>query len=110
MVMTATIGNNINVRLERPVRQFTPGKSIGVRLSERGPQGRAGVDGAVDDVVYAQLSPLAEWVINHNLGRRPLVAVTTTGGVEVEANIIHQSENQARVYFEQPFSGYARLI
>jgi hypothetical protein len=37
----------------------------------------------------------AQWVVNHNLGAVPAaVTLLTVGGVEIEANIVHTSDNQ----------------
>lgn len=49
------------------------------------------------------------WTINHNLGRRPNVQIRTLGGVEVDAEVIHVSENQVSVYFEIPTAGVIEL-
>lgn len=48
----------------------------------------------------------AVWTINHGLGRRVSVTVTTLGGVEVEALVEHVDDNTVRVLFNQEFSGF----
>lgn len=48
-----------------------------------------------------------EWAIPHNLGRYPLIRVFTAGRVEVEADVVHVSNNLALVRFEVPMSGSA---
>lgn len=69
-------------------------------------QGPAGASGAPIPPIQF-LTPIATWVINHNLGRRPLVGVFTVGGVEMMAEIIHVSLNQVQVFFDNPTAGYA---
>jgi hypothetical protein len=54
---------------------------------------------------FLQSSAAAEWVINHNRGYRPIIQVFDPGGNEVEAQLLHFSDNQARVYFTEPKSG-----
>lgn len=72
---------------------------------ETGPAGAA-----AQAYVHQQPSPLATWTVNHNLGLRPLVTVLSPGGIEVEAEIIHASANQALVLFNSPSAGSARCI
>lgn len=47
----------------------------------------------------------AFWVVNHNLGREPLIQIFTTGGVEVVAELQQISPNQCTVSFSQPQAG-----
>lgn len=49
----------------------------------------------------------AEWLVVHNLGRRPLIRCYTEGGVEFEADIIHESDNSARIKMVAPTAGWA---
>lgn len=56
---------------------------------------------------YSPPTAQAEWVLNHNFGRLPVVQVLSPGGLEVEAEVAHVSTNQARVYFNQPQQGTA---
>lgn len=56
------------------------------------------------------LSPLDEWLINHNLGYKPVVELFTIGGVKMQAAIIHTSVNQVLVQFNSPTAGSARLV
>lgn len=61
-------------------------------------------------ITHDQLSASDTWTINHNLGRKPAVAVYSLGGVEMFADVVHASINQALIYFAQPYAGYARLV
>lgn len=73
-----------------------------------GPAGPAGPAGPVAEVFeYSPPTAQAEWVLNHNFGRLPVVQVLSPGGFEVEAEVAHVSLNQARVYFNQPQQGTA---
>lgn len=60
--------------------------------------------------VHTQGSALATWTVNHNLGRRPVVAVHSVGGVEVEAAVLHLSANQLQVMFAAPYAGSVRCV
>jgi hypothetical protein len=52
----------------------------------------------------------AEWVITHNLGKKPSVTILKYGTEEeVYANVVHNSENKLTITFAQPFAGTAIL-
>ena len=57
--------------------------------------------------VHSQTTASAEWIINHNFGRHPIVQVYSVGMVKVIAEIVHVSLNQTRVYFALPVAGVA---
>lgn len=76
-----------------------------VRVSS-GPPGVAGTPGG--SFTHTQSSPSVDWTVNHNLGFRPTVAVLTTGGVEVEAHVVHTSTTQLHVYLAAPATGSVR--
>lgn len=74
----------------------------------QGPPGPSGPSGA--GYVHTQASALAVWTVPHNLGYRPSVSVTTTGGVEVEGGeVLHLSTNTLTITFDVAFAGSARL-
>lgn len=81
-----------------------------VVLGLEGPRGPRGPAGPVVDYVHTVNDPLAEWVINHNFGRRPSVDVRTPGGMVMFANVVHVTPNQSRVLFNAPTVGSARCI
>lgn len=60
--------------------------------------------------VHTQSSPATSWTVNHNLGRRPCVAILSTGGVEVDAAVTHVSSNQLTIEFVAAFAGQAVCI
>lgn len=59
---------------------------------------------------HTQSSAATTWTINHNLGYKPVVSVFTTGGSEVEAEVLHASTNQTLIYLAFAMAGSARLI
>lgn len=63
--------------------------------------------GAGGGYVHHQSSPSAVWTVNHNLGRRVGVEVTTLGGVAVNAAVQQTSLNQVVVQFATATAGYA---
>jgi hypothetical protein len=70
-----------------------------------------GASGASSQVhVHTQSSPALTWVINHNLGFKPVISLLTVGGVEMFAEVVHTSINQVTVLFVQPTAGLARCI
>lgn len=91
-----------NVELDPPtIENFT-----GPWWSVSGSQG-GGLDVGYP---FTQVSPSALWIINHNLGYRPTVAIFRDGVTPVEALVSHPSANQTRINFLTAISGTARLI
>ena len=70
-----------------------------------GPQGPPG-DGA-STFEHTQATADSTWTVNHNLGFRPAVTVLSPGGLEMLAEVLHTSLNQALVYFDAPKAGNA---
>lgn len=56
---------------------------------------------------HTQGAASATWTINHNLNRNVSVSVYTVGGVQMLAQVIHTSVNQAQVLLDESLSGYA---
>lgn len=79
-----------------------------IHIVTEGIQGPPGASGA--GFVFSQPTPATEWVINHNLGFRPAVEIIDAGGNEVDAEVLHISVNQARVYFNAAIAGEARCV
>lgn len=75
----------------------------------QGPVGPAGLPGnASTTYLHEQAVPSATWIINHNLGFKPDVYLTTLGGMEFQADVLHMSLNQTRVLALLPITGFAR--
>jgi hypothetical protein len=58
--------------------------------------------------IHTQSTTSTTWTVPHNLGFRPDVDITSTGGIAVEAEVSHSSNNLLTITFDIPFSGYAR--
>jgi hypothetical protein len=72
-----------------------------------GPPGSAGGS----RYTHTQSSPSASWVVNHNMGVYPAaVSVLSSGRVEVEATVTHNSLNQLTVSFAAPFTGSVEIV
>lgn len=65
--------------------------------------------GGVQVSQYNFLSPLSQWVVNHNRNRNVVIQVFTVGGLEILAEIQNLNLNQAIVNFDSPQSGYALI-
>lgn len=75
-----------------------------------GPQGPAGPIGPPGTAYeHTQAIAATVWTVNHNLGFRPDVAVFTTGGLEVEAEVLHMSTNQTQITLLTAMTGFARF-
>lgn len=78
---------------------------VGV-VGPQGPRGLAG-EGAGFEQSFAAAS---SWLVNHNLGRLPIVTLLRTGDAEIEAEVVHTSLNQFVVYFALPVAGRVRCL
>ncbi len=99
--------------VDRPVKVVVKKRSISVRVGTQGPPGPIGPPGPPgppDAFIHYQTTPSDVWIINHNLGYYPDVTVLSPGLAEVDAEVVHISTNQVRVYFVVPFAGIARCI
>lgn len=81
-----------------------------ISIISEGIQGPTGSPGVGSAFIHQQPSPEVEWIINHNLGVKPMVEVRNAGGAVGIAEIIHFSANQLRIYFTVPTAGEARCI
>lgn len=72
---------------------------------------QVGGAGGVAPADFTQnFSSAASWTINHNLGREPFIQVLSTGGLDLIAEIVHTSINQAIVYFSTAQAGRIRAF
>lgn len=97
----------------------TPVNSVNVAVAVlAGRDGRDGIDGTNGTgaggenlkYIHSQTTESAEWIVNHNLGSKPVAEIISTGGAVVEADVLHVSDNQLRVYFSAAFTGSVRCI
>lgn len=82
---------------------ITEPEPIVITMAEQGPPGPSGL-GAPP---FYFLTPSTQWTVNHNLGRKPIVAAYSVGGVEMWAEVLQVSINQAILIFDDPTAGYA---
>lgn len=59
--------------------------------------------------VFEQGIPATEWVINHNLNKRPSITLTNYAGEVFEADKDYISDNQVIIRLESADTGYAYL-
>lgn len=69
----------------------------------RGVRGQAGIDAGLV-YLHDQAAPSAQWTVAHNTGAIPTVRVLI-GSAEVDAEIVHISNNVLQVLLSAPFSG-----
>jgi hypothetical protein len=68
--------------------------------------GPKGTDGAAAaKFVFTQTEASDTWTVNHNLGTKPLTSVLSSGGLEIEALVLHTTVNQLTVQLNSPFTG-----
>ncbi|ROL55658.1 hypothetical protein D9V84_11175 [Bacteroidetes/Chlorobi group bacterium Naka2016] len=51
--------------------------------------------------------PALEWIIQHNLGKKPSVEVIDSAGTKVEGEIEYIDDNTVKIKFSSEFSGVA---
>jgi len=73
-----------------------------------GPPGATGPGSAGFN--FTQSTPASTWIINHNLGYRPVVELMSSGGMEMIGEVLHISVNQVQVSFNEAVDGFARLV
>lgn len=66
--------------------------------------------GCCDAFTFVQTTPLATWIINHNLGYEPSIEVRNQSGQVVLVDVLHSSLNQSIIYAVVPFAGTARCV
>jgi hypothetical protein len=81
-----------------------PSEAEVIELIHPGPQGPASAF-----YVHTQSVASDTWLINHNLGFRPIVNVFDSGSQEVEAHVSHPSVTTTIIVFAIPIAGFARL-
>jgi hypothetical protein len=59
--------------------------------------------------VHTQPVSASTWTINHNLGFKPSVELFDSGNQEIDAAVVHTSDNQVVVTFTKATAGFARL-
>lgn len=59
--------------------------------------------------IHDQFNPSSIWIIKHDLNKKPSITITDTAGSIVEGSVTYINNNEVRLYFNFPFSGYAYL-
>lgn len=103
VIVTQDGGNRVVV--EAPPIHVVTASAIGIQ----GPAGTNGSAGA--RYTHVQASALLIWTVAHNLGFRPNVTVTTTGGQEVwGGEVLHLSSNTLTITFDVALAGSADCV
>lgn len=66
--------------------------------------------GGLVEYKHTQNTPLDIWVVPHNLGRKPITQVYSSGSVLVLANVVHIDNNNTQIIFDSPQAGFAVLV
>lgn len=82
--------------------------SSGYHYGEQVVSGGGGGGTGSSEFEFTQSTPASTWTVNHNLGFRPDVSITSTGGLTVTAEVNHVNSMQLLIIFDIPFSGYVR--
>ncbi len=69
--------------------------------------GGGGSSGTGAVYVHVQNTPAATWTVDHDLDTKPVVAVVSTGGDLLLAEIAYPSDNTTVITFGQPYAGSA---
>jgi len=65
---------------------------------------------AANAYLHTQAVAATTWTVNHNLGHRPSVELLNTAGHEIDADVVHVSDNQCTVHLTLALAGSARCI
>lgn len=75
-----------------------------------GPKGDDGAPGVAGNVYqHTQASAATVWTVPHNLGYKPVVNVSTVGGVSIIVEVLHMTNNTLQILFDEPTAGFAVL-
>lgn len=67
------------------------------------------VTGAFSPLVFYFPNPSETWTVTHNIGRKVMPQIYTSGGLKIEGNILHLNDNVVQITFNIPISGYVIL-
>ena len=59
--------------------------------------------------LHTQTTPSTEWIINHNLNKKPRVDILDDTGDPIHTTVRHVDDNTLRILFKQAKSGEAIL-
>lgn len=112
------LAGELGIELDTDLFKIGDGVSAWSLLPYGGLRGATGDTGAKGDqgeaglFAYEHIQTVASdsWLVNHNLGRNPIVSVYSVGGREVNAEVVHINTNQTQILFAAPQTGAARFI
>lgn len=91
----------------RPALAIRAPRELRITTGRQGPRGRPGT---AEGYLHQQPSPSTNWTIAHNLAYRPSVELRTIGGVLMDGQVTHVSDNLITVAFAYALAGSARLL
>lgn len=99
--VTVTQAGSLSVVVRKPIQSK-------IEVAASGPQGPPGPRGPAggETLTFEQLTPAATWIIQHNLGRAPLIDLYIAGEL-AEADVIASDANTTTIIFSQPHAGIA---
>lgn len=68
------------------------------------------VTGAFSPLVFYFPNPSETWTVTHNIGRKVMPQIYTSGGLKMEGNILHLNDNVVQITFNIPISGYVIIV
>lgn len=83
-------------------------ETLDVEIIEVAEQGETGPPGPGVSLFEETFSAAMQWVVNHNLGRKPSVTLLSVGGLEMGGTVQHNSVNQLTVYWSLLTAGSIR--
>ncbi len=57
--------------------------------------------------VFTQAYAASQWVVDHDLGKKPAVTVVDSAGTVVIGQVVYNTDNRCTLDFEAAFSGKA---
>ena len=91
----------------RPALAIRAPRELRITTGRQGPRGRPGT---AEGYLHQQPAPATNWTIPHNLAYRPSVELRTVGGVLMDGQVTHVSDNLITVAFAYALAGSARLL
>lgn len=68
------------------------------------------INNVISGTNFIQNSISNVWLINHNLGYKPILQIFSSGGIEIDGEILHLNQNTVQIKFNNPLNGEVRVI
>lgn len=101
---------DVHVDDDAPIVVSVPTPATTIDVIAIGYPGVQGEPGGSPAFTHVQSSAETTWTIAHNLGFRPTVSVTTTGGLQMLGDVVHLSDNTLQLTFAVAVAGIARCV